>query len=173
MAVSITQPSSLSGFRTSSLLRLSLCLSISLTTMTDERFHLQNILLRAKFLYTDAHDYRSKSLTSISLDTGISTANLSKIFSGVQIPTATNLIKILASLDCYLVVYCRGVPQFMRRSILQNFSDESGNVRDSERWRLRQNEGNTVFPEDEHLFSSSGFKQPEFVNPNLYHPNTK
>lgn len=82
---------------------------------------LSGILFRARALHLDAFSEPMR-LQTLSVNTGISVSNLSKIFTNVQVPTATNLIKIIKALDCRLVVYCNTFPSFIEKS--ENFSNE-------------------------------------------------
>lgn len=112
--------------------------------MDYSRQILYEILHRAKYLNTDANGYKPKSLLAISVDTGISVSNLSKIFSLTQIPTALNLIKILKSLDCHLLVHCDRVPHWVQQQL--------GTLPPEESWKLGNNEASAIYPEHEDAF---------------------
>lgn len=72
--------------------------------MDKYRFLLASYLQDAKRLYNLQHNFEPKTLLSISSDTKISTSNLSKIFSGAQVPTLLSFLKILDSLHCRIIV---------------------------------------------------------------------
>lgn len=72
--------------------------------MDKYRFQICQLLHQAKQNYLMQNDYEHKTLISLSVDTGITTSNLSKILSGVQVPSLLNFLKILDAFECRITL---------------------------------------------------------------------
>lgn len=72
--------------------------------MDNYRFQLCTLLRDAKNYYEMQHDFESPSLLYLSNCTGLTTSNISKILSGVQVPTMLNFLKLCHALECRITL---------------------------------------------------------------------
>lgn len=114
--------------------------------MNDSHRYALTILHRCRELNTDSRDFKPMSFTELSVKTGLTTSNISKIFSGVQVPTVANFFKLVKALDCDFMVYCHTVPSFIQHRLELN-SRTSDND-----FKFCNNPASPVYPEYESFF---------------------
>lgn len=72
--------------------------------MDKYRFQLCTFLRDAKNFYQMQHDFDTPTLLYLSSCTGLTTSNISKIMSGVQVPTLLNFLKLCDAFECRVII---------------------------------------------------------------------
>lgn len=72
--------------------------------MDKYRFQLSLLLRDAKNFYQMQHDFQGPSLLYLSSSTGLTTSNISKILTGVQVPTLLNFLKLCDALETRVIL---------------------------------------------------------------------